>query len=59
MCVYTDPLFVIITIDEDEVHIEGAKTSFVEPTPEEVGVNFPNPTIVLTPTATSADIKLK
>lgn len=59
MCVYTDPLFVIITIDEDEVHIEGAKTSFVEPTPEEVGVNFPNPTIILTPTATSADIKLE
>lgn len=56
MCIYEEPLFVIVTIDDEEVRIEGRETAFVEPGPDEVGVHFPNPTIILTPTATSVSI---
>ena len=59
MCIYEDPLFVIVTIDEKSIEIEGGKTSFVEPGPDVVGVHFPNPTIILTPTAASVSIPNK
>ena len=59
MCIYEDPLFVIVTINDDSIEIKGGKTSFVEPGPDVVGVHFPNPTIILTPTATSVSIPNK
>jgi 3',5'-cyclic AMP phosphodiesterase CpdA len=37
---YLDPLFALVTIDENTIRIEGRETSFMPPGPEELGMNL-------------------
>lgn len=57
MCVYEDPLYVIVTMDESGIEIRGQSTSFVPPDPETAGVHFERKEIVLTPTASSCHLQ--
>jgi hypothetical protein len=34
---YKDPLFVFVKLDNTSIHIEGVKSSFVGPSPKELG----------------------
>ena len=49
-CPYNDPLYTVLTLDSDQemLHIEGRKTSFIAPTPNELKIpnaENMNPTI--------------
>lgn len=39
-CPYKDPLYTVLTLDmaEGKLHLEGRKTSFISPSPKEIGV---------------------
>lgn len=56
-CPYKDPLYTVLTLDVDEgkLHLEGRKTSFIAPTPEELSIpNFEN----MKPTITERTLKI-
>ena len=55
-CPYKDPLYTILTLDEKsgELHIEGRKTSFIPPTPNEL--NIPN-AATMSPTISERNLK--
>lgn len=36
---YKDPLFAVVTIDSDQIKIEGVKSEFIAPTPKDLGVD--------------------
>lgn len=57
MCVYKEPLYCLVTIDESYIDITGRDGSFVKPTPDELNVHFDEGDIVIVPTASSVRFK--
>ena len=56
-CPYRDPLYTVLTLDmrEERLHLEGRKTSFIAPSPKEIGIpNAEN----MHPTITERNLKL-
>ncbi len=56
MCAYKDPLFVIVSVDEEKISIKGRSSSFVPPSPQEIPVKL-NPVITYSAEAASVEIR--
>lgn len=56
MCVYEDPLYVIVTIDDEKISIEGRSSAFVSPTPQEMNMTLGGGKIKFSAEAGSVEI---